>query len=261
MLDSGKYNLLGLKVNAVDYEAATAQIIQAAKNYQGFTVAAQPVHGVMTSVLNPNYRYRLNRFDLVCPDGQPVRWALNLLYKTQMQDRVYGPTLTLKVCEKAAETGVSLFLYGSKPEVLKTLKNNLKQQFPALNIVGAISPPYRPLTPEEDQAYIQKICDSKAGILLVGLGCPRQEHWAYEHRHQLNCAILCVGAAFDFHAGHIPQAPAWMQRGGLEWLFRLCQEPLRLWKRYVLLNPLYLILLFLQTLKILPVRKWARVKP
>jgi exopolysaccharide biosynthesis WecB/TagA/CpsF family protein len=258
MLNLGKYNLLGLQVNAIDYEAATALIIQAAQNHQGLTVAAQPVHGVMTSVLDQKYRYRLNQFDLVCPDGQPVRWALNLLYKTQMRERVYGPTLTLKVCKAAAETGVSIFLYGSKPEVLKQLQTNLKQQFPNLKIAGAISPPFRPLSIEEEQRYLEEIRQSQAGILLVGLGCPRQENWAYEHRHQLNCAVLCVGAAFDFHAGNIPQAPPWMQRGGLEWLFRLFQEPSRLWKRYVLLNPLYLILLFLQTLKILPVQRWAR---
>jgi exopolysaccharide biosynthesis WecB/TagA/CpsF family protein len=260
MLNLGKYNLLGLQVNAIDYEAATALIIQAAQNHQNFTVAAQPVHGVMTSVLDRKYRYRLNQFDLVCPDGQPVRWALNLLYKTQMQDRVYGPTLTLKICQAAAETGVSIFLYGSKPEVLKQLQTHLKRQFPNLKIAGAISPPFRPLSAEEEQGYLEEIRQSQAGILFVGLGCPRQEHWAYEHRHQLNCAILCVGAAFDFHAGNIPQAPPWMQRGGLEWLFRLFQEPLRLWKRYVLLNPLYLILLFLQTLKILPVQRWARTQ-
>jgi exopolysaccharide biosynthesis WecB/TagA/CpsF family protein len=260
MLNLGKYNLLGLQVNAIDYEAATTQIIKAAKNYQTFLVAAQPVHGVMTSVLNQKYRYRLNQFDLVCPDGQPVRWALNLLHKTQMKDRVYGPTLTLKVCQKAAETGVSIFLYGSKPEVLNKLQKNLKTKYPNLKIAGVISPPFRPLSIEEEQRYIEEIRQSNAGLLLVGLGCPRQEHWAYEHRHQLNCAILCVGAAFDFHAGNIPQAPPWMQRGGLEWLFRFFQEPLRLWKRYILLNPLYLILLLLQTLKVLPVQKWARIQ-
>ncbi|WP_413166496.1 WecB/TagA/CpsF family glycosyltransferase [Capilliphycus salinus ALCB114379] len=257
MLDLGKYNLLGVKVSAVDYESAVNHVMNAAKNHQSYIVAAQPVHGIMTAVLDKAYRYRLNRFDLVCPDGQPVRWALNLLYKTNLKDRVYGPNLTLYVCEKAAQQGAKIFLYGSRPKVLEKLAFNLKEKFPTLKICGSISPPYRPLTIEEDAAFIQQIQTSETDILFVGLGCPRQETWAFEHRELLNCPILCVGAAFDFHAGNIPQAPAWMQRGGLEWAFRLWQEPKRLWKRYVLLNPLYLILLFLQLIRVLPVKKWS----
>ncbi len=258
MIDLGKYNLLGVKVSAIDYESAVHQILNAAKHHQSLIVAAQPVHGIMTAVLDQAYRYRLNRFDLVCPDGQPVRWALNLLYKTNLKDRVYGPNLTLYVCEKASQEELGIFLYGSTPQVLQQLKSNLKQQFPTLKICGAISPPYRPLTVEEDANFIQKIQASNAKIVFVGLGCPRQETWAFEHREVLNCPVLCVGAAFDFHAGNIPQAPSWMQKRGLEWAFRLRQEPLRLWKRYVFLNPLYLILLFLQYIRVLPVKKWSQ---
>ena len=129
---------------------------------------------------------------------------------------------------------------------------NLQNKFPKLRITGTISPPFRPLTPEEDAEYTQKIRESGAGIVFVGLGCPRQEAWAFEHSQQLDCPLVCVGAAFDFHAGNVPQAPGWMQKIGLEWLFRLLQEPTRLWQRYVLLNPLYLILLFLQAINLLP---------
>ncbi|MCG5056559.1 MAG: WecB/TagA/CpsF family glycosyltransferase [Limnoraphis sp. WC205] len=258
MIDLGKYNLLGIKVNAIDYESAVNQVMNAAKNQQSMIVAAQPVHGIMTAVLDKAYRYRLNRFDLVCPDGQPVRWALNLLYKTNLKDRVYGPNLTLYICEKAAQQDTGIFLYGSTPKVLEKLESNLIQKFPTLKICGSISPPYRPLTIEEDAAFIQQIQTSEARIVFVGLGCPRQETWAFEHRDLLNCPILCVGAAFDFHAGNIPQAPSWMQRGGLEWAFRLWQEPKRLWKRYVFLNPLYLILLFLQLIRVLPIEKWSK---
>ncbi|MGK7903153.1 MAG: WecB/TagA/CpsF family glycosyltransferase, partial [Hormoscilla sp.] len=232
----------------------------AARSRQSMTVAAQPVHGIMTGVLDKGHRDRLNQFDLVCPDGQPVRWALNLLYKTRLSDRVYGPTLMLYLCDGAATNKIPIFLYGSTPPVLEKLQLNLKRKFPNLILAGAISPPFRPLTPEEDAAYIREIRESGAGIVFVGLGCPRQEAWAFDHHNQLDSALLCVGAAFDFHAGNIPQAPPWMQRAGLEWFFRLGLEPTRLWQRYLLLNPLYLMLLFLQLIKLFPPQKWTDLK-
>ncbi len=149
----------------------------------------------------------------------------------------------LNLCDRAAAEGISIFLYGSTPDVLAALKINLTHKCPDLIVAGAISPPFRSLSEAEDAAYIQQIRQSGAGIVFIGLGCPRQEAWAFEHRHQLTCALVCVGAAFDFHAGNVAQAPSWMQKRGLEWAFRLTQEPFRLWKRYLLLNPLYLILL------------------
>lgn len=163
----------------------------------------------------------------------------------------------LQLCEQAAAKGISIFLYGSTEAVLEKLQIKLKEKFPNLIIAGAISPPFRPLTPEEDAAYVKQIRESGAGLVFIGLGCPRQEIWAFEHSHQLDCVLICVGAAFDFHSGNIAEAPQWMQRAGLEWLFRLCQEPSRLWKRYLLLNPLYLILFALQLVNLLPVDKPA----
>lgn len=256
-----KTNLLGIGVSRTNYPDCTEFIIQSARLHKSCTVAPTPVHGIMTGYLDPKgHGDRLNKFTMVTPDGQPVRWGINLLRKKNekpLRDRVYGPTLMLHICERAATENISIFLYGSTAPVLENLELNLKTKFPNLKIAGTISPPFRTLTQEEDAAYIKYIQASGAGIVFVGLGCPRQEAWAFEHSHQLNIPIICVGAAFDFHAGNIPQAPPWMQRLGLEWFFRLTQEPIRLWRRYLLLNPLYLILLFLQTIQLLPLKDSA----
>ncbi len=253
-----KTSVLGIGVSHTNYYDCTEFIINSAKLQQSCTVAPTPVHGIMTGYLDPKgHGDRLNQFTLVVPDGQPVRWAMNLLRKPDrphLSDRVYGPTLMLHLCTAAANENISIFLYGSTPQVLESLQQNLQDKFPNLIIAGTISPPFRPLTPEEDAEYIQQIKDSGAGIVFIGLGCPRQEAWAFEKSQKLDSALVCVGAAFDFHAGNVPQAPPWMQKFGLEWLFRLLQEPNRLWQRYVLLNPLYLILLSLQLMRLLPLK-------
>lgn len=250
-MDKGKYNVLGVLISAVDYQSAQEQVIHAAKHQQSFGVTALAVHGVMTGVIEPTQQYRLNQLDLVVPDGQPVRWALNLLHKTKLPDRVYGPNLTLKVCEAAAEAGLPIFLYGSKSTVLDALSANLQARFPNLTIAGCQPSRFRTISAEEKQQDIDTIIASGARIVFVGLGCPRQEIWVYEHLGHLPMPMLAVGAAFDFHAGTLAQAPAWMQKRGLEWFYRFMKEPRRLWKRYVLLNPTYLSLLFLQ---------WSRLR-
>lgn len=247
MIDLGKRNILGVQVNAVDYEAVSDRIVLAARMGRPLTVSALAVHGIMTGVSDPEHRYRLNHSDLVVPDGQPVRWALDLLYHTRLPDRVYGPTLMLKVCERAAKDALPIYLYGSRPNVIKSLARNLRDWFPKLSIAGLQYSLFRQVSHEEKMQVVQDIRDSGAAITFVGLGCPRQEIWAYEHRDLLSMPIIAVGAAFDFHAKILPQAPAYMQRLGCEWLFRLIREPRRLWKRYVLLNPLYLGLLALQS--------------
>lgn len=246
MINRGKKNVLGVKVNAVNYETAVSEIISAAKSSQPLTVSALAVHGVMTGVLDPVHRFRLNQTDLVVPDGQPVKWALNLLHKTGLVDRVYGPTLTLKVCQQAVAENLPVYFYGSTPETLQKLLKNLEIRFPGIIVAGYQSSRFRQLTNHEKQIIAQQIRDSGAQITFVGLGCPRQEIWAFENRDLLSMPILAVGAAFDFHAGVSRQAPPILQRLGLEWFFRLTQEPSRLWKRYLLLNPLFLLLLFLQ---------------
>jgi len=246
MIDHGKKNILGVLIDAVDYEAAVARIIAAAHARQPYTVSALAVHGVMTGVLDEAQRYRLNHLDLVVPDGQPVRWALNLLHGAGLRDRVYGPTLTLKLCERAASEGLPIYLYGSRPEVLAALVANLQRRFPGLQIAGTQPSRFRQVSAEEQQEIADQIRASGAALTFVGLGCPRQEVWAYELRDLLGMPLLAVGAAFDFHAGQLAQAPSRLQRLGLEWAFRFAKEPRRLWRRYAILNPLYLWLLTLQ---------------
>ncbi len=250
MIDGGKYNVLGVEINAIDYAAAIERIISAAQTQHPLAVTALAVHGVMTGVLDKTHRYRLNRLDLITPDGQPVRWALNLLYKTGLTDRVYGPTLTLKLCERAAAENLPIYLYGSQPETLNKLAQNLIRQFPDLKIVGMQPSFFRRVTAEEKLQIATEIQATGAKMVFVGLGCPRQETWVYEYRDLLSIPLIAVGAAFDFHAGTLSQAPAWMQKRGLEWFYRLTREPSRLWKRYLLLNPLYLWLLFLQATRL-----------
>ena len=213
-------------------------------------VTALAVHGVMTGVSDPEHQFRLNRFDLVCPDGQPVRWALNWVHKCGLSDRVYGPNLTLELCRAAAEQNVSVFLFGATEEMLDQFAERLCEKFEGLQIAGKRASKFRTLSGEERDQLADQINASGAGICFVGLGCPRQEVFAYEMRHRVNMPLIAVGAAFAFHAGMLEQAPAWMQKRGLEWLFRLTREPGRLWKRYLTTNPAFLTRLMLQKLGI-----------
>lgn len=246
VIDRGKHSVLGVNIDAVDYEMAVERILSAAAMRQPFAVSALAVHGVMTGYTDEEHRARLNHLDLVVPDGQPVRWALNLLHGAKLNDRVYGPNLTLKVCERAAREGIGMYLYGSTEPVLNRLSVNLCERFQGLIISGAEPSKFRRLTADEKHGVIDRIRNSGAEITLVGLGCPRQEVWAYEYREPLSMPILAVGAAFDFHAGTTQQAPGWMQKHGLEWAFRLSVEPRRLWRRYLLLNPWFAFLIATQ---------------
>ena len=250
MIDRGKKNVLGVQIDAVDYEATVTKIIDAARQRRRMTVSALAVHGVMTGVLDPEQKHRLNHLDMVVPDGQPVRWALNLIHSTGLSERVYGPTLTLKACEAASREKIPIFLYGSRAPVLEALQRKLISRFPDLRIAGAEPSRFRCLSAAEKQDVVQMINASGAGITFVGLGCPRQEVWAYEYGDSLRMPLIAVGAAFDFHAGLLAQAPPLLQQRGLEWLYRLVHEPRRLWKRYLYLNPLYLALIALQILRV-----------
>jgi N-acetylglucosaminyldiphosphoundecaprenol N-acetyl-beta-D-mannosaminyltransferase len=250
MIDKGKRNVLGILMSAVDYEAAVDFVIRAAQDRRGAAISALAVHGLMTGVSDREQKYRLNHFDLLVPDGHPVRWALNLMYATALPDRVYGPNLTLKVCRRAAEEGLPVYFYGSTPDVLARMRKFLLERFPALIMAGMEPSRFRRLNAAEKAELVQRIRSSGATITFAGLGCPRQEVWAYEFRDELSMPVLAVGAAFPFFAGEVPQAPKWMQDRGLEWLFRLGAEPKRLWRRYIFLNPAYLTLLALQMIHI-----------
>jgi exopolysaccharide biosynthesis WecB/TagA/CpsF family protein len=248
MIDRGKHNLLGVNVDAVDYEGALARILDAAKNREPLAVTATAVHGLMEGATDPEHRYRLNHLELVVPDGQPVRWALNLFHGTRLADRVYGPNLMLETLEMAAENDLSVYLFGGTEELLAKLRANLRREFPRLRIAGTRASKFRTLDQTEKQELIDDINSSGASIICVGLGCPRQEVWAYEFKEHVRMPILAVGAAFNFHAGELDQAPPLLQKYGLEWAYRLAKEPLRLWRRYVILNPYYLGLLAAQRL-------------
>ncbi len=250
MIDLGKKNILGIGVTATDYEGAVRSIVDAAIAGRRCTVTALAVHGVMTGVFDAEHRYRLNHLDVVCPDGQPVRWALNLLYRVKLPERVYGPNLMLETCRAAAKNGLPIFLFGGDQAMLEGLSAKLRERFPDLKIAGVQSSKFRRVSEDEGANLVRTIIDSGAKIAFVGIGCPRQEVWAYEFGDQLSMPVLAVGAAFAFHSGQLSQAPAWMQRAGLEWLFRFACEPVRLWRRYVLLNPAYVSLLALQFLRL-----------
>jgi exopolysaccharide biosynthesis WecB/TagA/CpsF family protein len=236
-----KQPVLGVAVSVTDYAGAVAAIMGAARRGDSAVVTALPVHGIVTATRNSALRDKVRAFELVVPDGQPVRWALNLLHDARLEERVYGPELMLRVCSRAAEEGVSIYLYGSTPDVAEGLRAALQGRFPSLKIAGVESPPFRPLTADEDRAAVERIRASGARLVFVGLGCPLQDEFAAAHRVQLRAVQVCVGAAFDFHAGKKRMAPPWMQRRGLEWLFRLTQEPRRLWRRYLVTNSIFAI--------------------
>jgi N-acetylglucosaminyldiphosphoundecaprenol N-acetyl-beta-D-mannosaminyltransferase len=235
-----KHSVLGVLVDATTYEEAAEAVLTAAREGRPFALTALAVHGVMTGVHDRTFGARLNSFDLVTPDGQPVRWALNSLYHAGLADRVYGPDLTLKVLAGAAAEGLPVYLYGSTEQTLDRLVLRLQEMFPALKIAGREPSKFRAARPGEATEIAERIKVSGARLVLVGLGCPRQETFAYALRPLLPMPLLAVGAAFDYHAGQLRRPPAWMQRRGLEWLWRLSLEPGRLWKRYLLLNPAYL---------------------
>jgi exopolysaccharide biosynthesis WecB/TagA/CpsF family protein len=233
-------DLFGVGVSVTDYDRAVECVLDAARRRHSGVVSCHAVHAIVTACGDPDLRAKVNRFELVTPDGQPVRWAVNLLHRAGLTERVYGPELTLRLCQAAADEGVSIYLYGGTPAVADRLKENLPKLCPGLEIAGIDVPPFRPLTPEEDLAAVERINRSGAGIVFIGLGCPKQDIFAAEHRDRIRAVQVCVGAAFDFHAGVKRVAPAWMQRRGLEWLYRLWQEPGRLWKRYLITNSIFL---------------------
>ena len=245
-----KHDVLGVMIDGTDYATVVGRVATAAREGRRLTVSALAVHGVMTGVLDPEHRARLNRLDVVTPDGQPVRWALRLLHGVRLQDRVYGPTLTLHVCERAARDGTPVYFYGSRPEVLEPLIARLRERFPGLEVAGSAPSRFAKVDAVEKKAIADRIVASGARIVFVGLGCPRQEVFAYEFGDLLSLPVLAVGAAFDYHAGLLAEPPAWMQRNGLQWSYRLAQEPRRLWRRYLTTNTQFTVLLFAQAARL-----------
>jgi N-acetylglucosaminyldiphosphoundecaprenol N-acetyl-beta-D-mannosaminyltransferase len=217
--------------------------IQAGKRHY---VCVTGVHGVMESQRDEELRRIHSHAGLVTPDGVPLLWLGRLRGFADM-DRVYGPDLMLRLCDRSPFRGYRHYLYGGGEGVPERLGARLSKRFPGLDIVGSYSPPFRPLTPEEDDEVVRRLNAARPDIIWVGLGTPKQERWMEAHRSRLRAPVLIgVGAAFDFHSGLKRQAPRWMQRGGLEWLFRLASEPRRLWRRYLVNNTWFIALVLAQ---------------
>ena len=231
--------ILGVRFHATRYEQATNLILRWAARRESRTVYCSNTHSVIEAQDDASFLNVLNTADLNTSDGVPIVWALRR--EGVGAERVYGPDLTLHVLRAAAERGLPVAFYGSTPETLDLLRETLPDLVPGLDLRAMISPPFRPLSDEEDQAFTDELAESGARIVFVGLGCPRQERWCHAHRGRLPAVMLAVGAAFDFHAGRVRQAPPLLQRMGMEWAFRLAMEPHRLWRRYTRVVPRFLI--------------------
>ena len=246
-----RLNILGVGISVLTLPQAVAQISgwieQPARQY----VSVCTVHTVMECQRDEMMRQAVNRAGLGTPDGMPLVWLSRWWQKRAEVSRVYGPDLMLALCAASVERGYRHYFYGGAAGTPERLAETLQQRFPGLAVAGTYSPPFRPLTPAEEAEIIARINQAEADVVWVGLGTPKQDLWMFRQRPHLTAPVLIgVGAAFDFHTGHIPQAPGWMQQSGLEWLFRLIQEPGRLWYRYLVYNPLFVVLLAAQMLGI-----------
>jgi N-acetylglucosaminyldiphosphoundecaprenol N-acetyl-beta-D-mannosaminyltransferase len=236
-----RVDVLGVGISAIDMPQAVAEITRWVEEGERHYVCVTGVHGVMEARRDPELLRIHNASGLTTPDGMPMVWAGHRAGAPGMR-RVYGPDLMLEVCALAAERGWSSFFYGGGQGVPELLAERLTARFPGLRVAGTWSPPFRPLTSEEDRAVVDRINRSGADLVWVGLSTPKQERWMAAHTGRLDAnALLGVGAAFDIHAGLLPQAPSWMQRLGLEWLYRLGREPRRLWRRYLHNNPRFVV--------------------
>jgi N-acetylglucosaminyldiphosphoundecaprenol N-acetyl-beta-D-mannosaminyltransferase len=235
-------DILGIPLAMTDYrEAVDAMDDMVDRGERGY-VCAVAVHALTVAQDDPEMRESLLGASLVLPDGMPVVWAANLLGES-LRDRVYGPELMLRYNDRCAERGHRVWLYGGRDQgSLVQLALSLRRRHPGIKIVGGYSPPYRPLTPEEENELVEQINSAKPDVLWVGIGVPKQEKWMANIRDRLDVPVMCaVGAAFDFHAGRISQAPTWMQERGLEWIYRIAQEPRRLLPRYLYFNPRFVL--------------------
>jgi len=239
--------ILGVRVDATDYPSCVAQILNWSRQEHSRYVCFGTVSAVMGGYDSQDYRDTLDRADLVTADGMPLVWLLRWL-GVPRATRVYGPDLMPLALEAAAEAGIPVGFYGGTESTLARLVARVRTRFPNLNVAYAKSPPFRALTAEEDSHVIEDIARAGVRILFVGLGSPKQDFWMHAHAGRIHAVMLGVGAAFDFFPGTKPQAPRWMRRIGLEWLFRLATEPKRLWRRY-LHNPRFVVLALGQLLR------------
>ena len=242
-------SVLGSHIDALSWEDTINTICGWAVNHESRYVALCNVHSIVTALLDDNHRSDLNAADMATPDGMPIAWSLRKL-GIPAQQRINGPDLMWKYCEKAEKTDQKIFFYGSTKAVLALLESKLRDAFPKLQIAGMYSPPFRELTAAEDAEVVKRLNASGANVIFIGLGCPRQERWMFQQRGKINAVMIGVGAAFNYHAGTTKRAPVWMQNAGLEWLHRMASDPKRLWKRYLITNSIFIFAITAQLLRL-----------
>jgi len=243
-----RVNVVSLDINVCNHDSAIRRVAELVEQGKGGYVCFSTVHMIMESHDDAEYAAKVNAADLIIPDGMPLVWMQKLHGEGQAA-RVRANDLMIMLCAYAEENDLSVGFYGGKQSVIDAILERAKKDFPKLKIVYAFSPPFRPLTGEEDARITAEINRQKPDILFMGLGCPKQENWMWAHKNKLTAVMLGVGASFDFFAGNVKESPEWLGRLGLEWLFRLTQEPRRLWRRYLILNPRFVRLATLQLLK------------
>lgn len=241
-----RVNVLGVGISVLNLATAREAIAGAIRRKEKGYICITGVHGVIEAQGDARFRQILNRSFLCTPDGMPMVWMGKLHGHNEM-GRVYGPDLMVEICEWSRSVPCRHFLYGGAPGVADELKVQLERRFPGIDVAGCYTPPFRPLTTDEEQELGRRLAELKPDILWVGLSTPKQERFMAEFLGKLDVTLMVgVGAAFDFHSGRVKQAPIWMQRSGLEWSYRLWQEPRRLWRRYLKNNPLFLAAILCQ---------------
>ena len=245
-----QFRVLGVEVDAVQISDVTIQMQEWINSRSACQyIAVTGMHGVTEAQHDPEFKQILNAAGLVVPDGYPLVWLGRRTGFAQLRRRVYGPELMEEFFSQTLAKGYRHFFYGGAPGVAEELASRMSARFAGLAVIGTYCPPFRELTKQEDEEILQAINLAKPDVVWIGLSTPKQERWMYAHRARLNVPVLVgVGAAFDFHTGRVPQAPRWMREHGFEWLFRLCREPGRLWRRYLVYGSQFVVLVLLEQL-------------
>lgn len=242
-------NVTGFPISILSFNDQVSVIVQWAYHKLSRVVCVSNVHMLMEGHWRPEFAQVLREADLLTPDGMPLVWMTSLIGKKR-RERVAGMELMLALCQQAEAVGIAVFLLGSTDERLAKVRHNLSRDFPRLHVAGAISPPFRPLSDDENESVVEEINVSKAGLVFVALGCPKQEQWMFQNRGQVRATMVGLGGVFSVYAGAQQWAPRWIRRFGLEWCYRLMQEPSRLWKRYASTIPPFLWLAFRQIIEL-----------